>query len=145
MNKLNGILEYFVEQKGILRLFVRVLDLNSEVKQNQISVLLLEDSAFATHLLHQTLQLGFKESNIVVATKLEGVCNAFESKILKIDKDNLFARLILEFKYAEKGVINALCALDFIKNNGLNVGDSILWHIPESEIMLFLDNKNLQS
>ncbi|TLD88162.1 molybdate ABC transporter [Helicobacter sp. MIT 05-5294] len=153
MNKLYGILENFIEQKGISRLFVRCWDFmcvqelecaQNVESQNCIAVLLLEDSNFIAPLLHQPLQLGFKESNVVVALKLEGVCNAFRAEILQIDEDNLFAQLTLQVKEAENGVIYALCDLDFIKRNGLRVGDFVFWHIPESEIMLFFDTEKMQ-
>lgn len=88
-------------------------------------------------MLSQPLCLGFKEDNIIVATKLEGVCNTFKAKILNIARDSLFARLTLASKEAEGGKIDALCALDFVKHNGLHIGDSVFWHIPENEIMLF--------
>lgn len=151
LNKLSGILEHFIEQKGISRLFVRCWDsiakqalgaVQEEAQevesQYRISVLLLEDSSFVSNLLRQPLHLGFKESNIVVAMRLEGVCNTFKSEILNIAEDHLFARLTLACKWAESGKINALCSLEFVKNNGLCSGDFVFWHIPENEIMLFL-------
>lgn len=154
LNKLHGILESFTEQKGILRLFVRLDSIFSlqgfqpsqNVAQNvesqsHLFVLLLEDSAFVSHLLHQPLQLGFKENNIIVATKLKGIHNTFRAEILKITQDSLFARLTLASNYAENGTLNVLCTLDFVRHNGLKVGDSIFWHIPENEIMLFLIQK----
>ncbi|WP_416830986.1 hypothetical protein, partial [Helicobacter ganmani] len=64
MNKLHGILESFTEQKGILRLFVRLDSIFSlqgfqpsqnVESQSHLFVLLLEDSAFVSHLLHQPL------------------------------------------------------------------------------------------
>ncbi len=106
--------------------------------QHRISILLLEDSSFISNALCAPLHLGFKENNIVVATKLEGACNTFEAEILNLAEDNLFARLTLACKWAEGGKINALCDLDFVKNNNLHLGDCVFWHIPENEIMLFL-------
>lgn len=154
LNKLHGILESFTEQKGILRLFVRLDSISSpqrfqstqEVAQNvesqsHLFVLLLEDSAFVSHLLHQPLQLGFKENNIIVATELKGIHNTFRAEILKITQDSILARLTLASNYAENGTIDVLCALDFVEQNGLKVGDSVFWHIPENEIMLFFDTK----
>lgn len=151
MNKLSGILEHCVEQKGISRLFVRCWDSISgqalgqaqekaqDVEsQYRISVLLLEDSSFVSNMLYRPLHLGFKENNIVVATRLEGTCNTFRAEILNLAEDNLFARLTLACKWAEGGKINALCGLEFVKSNGLHSGDFVFWHIPENEIMLFL-------
>ncbi|MBD5165406.1 molybdate ABC transporter [Helicobacter sp.] len=151
MNKLSGVLEHFVEQEGVLRLFVRcwdsiggqALEQTQEEAQDvesqyRICVLLLEDSSFVSNMLCAPLSLGFKENNIVVATKLEGACNTFKAEILNLAEDNLFARLTLACAWAEGGKINALCALDFVKNNHLQLGDFVFWHIPENEIMLFL-------
>ncbi len=98
LNKLHGILESFTEQKGILRLFVRLDSIFSlqgfqpsqNVAQNvesqsHLFVLLLEDSAFVSHLLHQPLQLGFKENNIISKKSIisfSGICQKIESPTL---------------------------------------------------------------
>ena len=104
-----------------------------------VQILLLEESEFAEKLLEKPLEIGFKESNLVVATSLKGSQNTFSAEILGITQDTLFARISLKSAFCEP--INALCPLAFIEENALKVGDCIDWHIPENEIMVFSETK----
>ena len=97
-------------------------------------LLLLEE--LAQDSLEKSLEIAFKETNIILALELKGANNTFQSKILKIQSDLLFARLFLEFLPSKNGVIEALVDLDFLSKNRLEVGNFVFWHIPESEIML---------
>lgn len=130
MNKLSGILEKFSAQEGILRLFVRV-------DNSYICALLLEDSKLVESFLGQAIEVGFKESNVVVGAVIEGVQNVFQAEILEIQTDSLFARLCLKSPFLS--TINALCPRDFVEKNALKIGDCVYWHILESEVMLFLN------
>lgn len=103
-------------------------------REEVFSLLLLEE--LTQDSLDKSLEITFKETNIILALELKGTKNTFRSKILEIQKDSLFARLFLEFLPAKNGVIEALVDLDFISQNHLEVGDCVFWHIPESEIMV---------
>lgn len=133
LNKISGILERFVAQEGILRLFVHVDSV-------YIRALLLEDSKFIESFLNKPIEVGFKESNVIVSTAIEGVENAFKAEILEIQRDTLFARLNLKSPFLS--TISALCPKDFVERNALKTGDYVYWHILESEIMLFMRNRN---
>ena len=133
LNKISGILEKFVAQEGILRLFVRV-------ENAYIHALLLEDSKFMESFLDKPIEVGFKESNLVVSTALDGVDNAFKAEILGMQSDKLFARLHLKSPFLSS--IYALCPRDFVERNALKIGDCVYWHILESEVMLFFKAEN---
>lgn len=135
LNKFQGILTHFSTQEGILRLCVCLCDDDSSNIQSQmLNVLLLEDSTFLEPFLHKTLKLCFKESSVIVGLELKGLHNTFKSKILNLEIDTLFARLILEM---QNNTITALCPLDFIVQNALKKGDYVKWHIPENAVMLY--------
>ena len=87
-------------------------------------------------LIGQNLEWCFKETNVLVALRIEGVGNSFCSKIVEIQEDELFARIILESHLAKNGNISALVSLDFINQNALKIGSEVFWHISENEIML---------
>lgn len=127
LNKIRGILRDFVSQGGISRLEV-------ECGEFVFFVLLLEDSISLRNYLHKGICIGFKESNVVVASRIEGVSNAFEAKILSFESDNLFMRLLLECKAAENGQISVLASYECAKN--LTKSKKVFWHILESEIMV---------
>ncbi|MCI5969277.1 molybdate ABC transporter [Helicobacter sp.] len=134
MNRLKGILTHFDAQEGILRLCVRLCDDAKKLESQMLNVLLLEDSTFLEPFLQKTLKLCFKESSVIVGLELKGLHNTFKSKILDIQTDTLFARLVLE---VQNSAIAALCPLDFIKQNALKKGDCVKWHIPENAVMLY--------
>lgn len=147
LNKLQGTLAYFSAQGGILRLYVRLDSIGSSknkenssknIESQMLSVLLLEDSAFLEPFLNKTLDIGFKESNVVVGLELKGVHNTFKSEILGIEMDTLFARLVLKVASVVPSAITALCPLDFITQNTIKEGDCVEWHIPENAVMLYL-------
>lgn len=127
LNNLNGTLKAISSSNGISRLVLQSQD-------KEISLLLLEE--LSQDLLGKKLEINFKETNVILALKLEGVKNTFYSKILEIQSDTLFARLSLEFLPTKGGIIQALTDLEFVSKNCLKVGDEVCWHIPENEIML---------
>lgn len=143
LNRLKGILKYFSTQEGILRLNVCLYDDPRNAESQILNVLLLEDSEFLGPFLGKTLEVGFKESNVIVGLELRGLYNIFKSKILNIKTDALFARLVLEapsvqnLEMQNPNVITALCPLDFIRKNSLKIGDCVDWHIPENAVMLY--------
>ena len=85
--------------------------LTIEIGDETISVLLVEE--LSLELIGQNLELCFKETNVLVALRIEGVGNSFCSKIVEIQEDELFARIILESHLAKNGNITALVSLDF--------------------------------
>ncbi len=127
LNNICGILKEIHSHNGISRL---VLQSGEQI----FYLLLLEE--LAQDSLEKSLEIAFKETNIILALELKGANNTFQSKILKIQSDLLFARLFLEFLPSKNGVIEALVDLDFLSKNRLEVGNFVFWHIPESEIML---------
>lgn len=127
LNNLVGILKQIQSYNGISRLTI-------EIGDETISVLLVEE--LSLELIGQNLELCFKETNVLVALRIEGVGNSFCSKIVEIQEDELFARIILESHLAKNGNISALVSLDFINQNALKVGSEVFWHISENEIML---------
>ena len=68
------------------------------------------------------------------ALRIEGVGNSFCSKIVEIQEDELFARIILESHLAKNGNITALVSLDFINQNALKIGSEVFWHISEMKL-----------
>ena len=108
--------------------------LTIEIGDETISVLLVEE--LSLELIGQNLELCFKETNVLVALRIEGVGNSFCSKIVEIQEDELFARIILESHLAKNGNISALVSLDFINQNALKIGSEVFWHISENEITL---------
>ncbi|TLD84447.1 molybdate ABC transporter [Helicobacter sp. MIT 11-5569] len=135
MNRFQAILTNFSAQDSILRLHLLCDSLESQM----LSALLLEDSAFLEPFLGKTLEIGFKENNVVVGLELKGLHNVFKSEIAQIQTDTLFARLVLKAtKEISNYTITALCPLDFITQNTLKIGDCIQWHIPENSVMLYL-------
>ncbi|WP_299545846.1 molybdate ABC transporter [uncultured Helicobacter sp.] len=133
MNKLQGILTHFRAQDGILRLSVCISE-SKNMESQILNMLLLEDPTFLEPFLQKTLEVGFKESSVIVGLELKGLHNVFKSKVLKIETDTLFARLTLETLI---NPITALCPLDFIAKNALKKGDLIEWHIPENAVMFY--------
>lgn len=127
LNKIFGVLKAFVSQGGISRLEV-------EAEEFVFFVLLLEDCTSLKNYLHKDICIGFKESNVVVASRIEGVSNTFEAKILSFENDHLFMRLSLECKAAENGDIKILTSYECGKN--LIRSEKVFWHILESEIMV---------
>lgn len=134
LNRLQGILTHFDAQEGILRLCVQLCDGSKNMESQMLNALLLEDSTFLESFLQKTLELGFKESSVIVGLELKGLHNTFKSKILDIQQDELFARLALE---VQDKAITALCPLDFIRQNALKKGDYVKWHIPENAVMIY--------
>ncbi|MBX7490484.1 molybdate ABC transporter [Helicobacter turcicus] len=139
MNRLKGTFVYFSAQEGILRLYVRLSGGSGfkNTESQMLSVLLLENSVFLEPFLNKTLEIGFKESNVIVGLELKGVHNTFKSEILGIEMDTLFARLVLKTDVISN-VITALCPLDFVAQNVLKKGDCVEWHIPENAVMLYV-------
>ncbi|MDE5602371.1 MAG: molybdate ABC transporter, partial [Helicobacter sp.] len=84
--------------------------------------------------LHKDICIGFKESNVVVASRIDGVSNTFEANILSFENDNLFMRLLLECKAAENDYIKVLTSYECGSNLARN--QKVFWHILESEIMI---------
>ena len=127
LNNLNGTLKAIYSSNGISRLVLQSQD-------KELSLLLLEE--LSQDLLGKKLEINFKETNVILAFKLEGAKNTFCSKILEIQSDTLFARISLEFSSAKYGIIQALTDLEFVSKNRLKIGSEVYWHIPENEIML---------
>ena len=71
LNNLNGTLKAIYSSNGISRLVLQSQD-------KELSLLLLEE--LSQDLLGKKLEINFKETNVILAFKLEGAKNTFCSK-----------------------------------------------------------------
>ena len=78
----------------------------------------------------------FKESEVMVAdTKSVNLSarNKFESKVLNIEEDSIFARISFDFYGIN---IDSLITKEAKKELNINVGDNFIWFVKSNELML---------
>ena len=77
----------------------------------------------------------FKESEVMIATLDSRVSarNCFESRIDKIQYDEIFARIFLDFDGTQ---ITALITKEASFALNLKVGDEVLWFVKSNEVMV---------
>lgn len=77
----------------------------------------------------------FKESEVMIATLDSRVSarNCFESRIVKIECDEIFARIFLDFDGTQ---ITALITKEASLELNLKVGEIVLWFVKSNEVMV---------
>lgn len=87
----------------------------------------------------QNLKIGaecnaiFKESEVMIALQNSRVSarNCFNARIVKIECDEIFARIYLDFE-----LLTALITKDACDALNLKVGNEILWFVKSNEVMI---------
>ena len=115
-------------------------------KENNIAFIKLKDkheNIFSVLMLdfgNQDIQTGlkcniiFKESEVMLAhTPYISARNKFKSKIINIEEDSVFARVVFDF-YGEN--IQSLITKEAKDELNIKIDDTCIWFIKSNELML---------
>lgn len=119
---------------------VALVKLNAVESSAQLSALVLDfQSDNVAQNQMQNLKIGaecnaiFKESEVMIALLNSRVSarNCFKARIVKIECDEIFARIFLDFES-----LTALITKEACDALNLKVGKEILWFVKSNEVMI---------
>lgn len=115
---------------------VALVKLNAVNSSAELTALVLD---FQSDNVAQNLKIGaecnaiFKESEVMIALLDSRVSarNCFKARIVKIECDEIFARIFLDFES-----LTALITKEACDALNLKIGDEILWFVKSNEVMI---------
>lgn len=142
MNKIRAKIANVLKRGSVALVKLNALDSSAE-----LTALVLDfNDNFAQNLatnqaqnFTQNLKIGaecnaiFKESEVMIALLDSRVSarNCFKARITKIECDEIFARIFLDFKS-----LTALITKEACDALNLNIGNEILWFVKSNEVMI---------
>jgi len=128
MNVLNGTVTSIKQVDSLMLLFI-------DIKGHLFSSLILENDTEKWIEIGMNVQILFKETEVMIATKesIVSARNSFVSKIIAIENGELLSNIAFDFNGIS---INSIVTKNAIYELKCNIGDEFKWFIKSNEVSI---------